>query len=144
MIKAGIIGLGRMGVSHCAIVNAHPDVEVVAICEPSSFVTKAVEKHAGLLCYKDFNKVIESVELDCLFITTPTRFHFEMVKSAIEAGLHVFVEKPFCLIPEDSAKLVQLVEEKQLVNQDTHCRFLSHGSLYGNLALCVFSDLHDD
>lgn len=125
MIKAGIIGFGRMGVSHCAIANAHPDVEIAAICEPSGFVTKAVEKHAGFSCYKDFKKVVDSVELDCVFITTPTKFHFEMVQYALEAGLHVFVEKPFCLTPGDSAKLVQLANRKQVVNQvGYHNRFI--------------------
>ena len=125
MIKAGIIGLGRMGISHCAIVNAHPDVEIAAICEPSGFVTKAVEKHAGLSCYKDFKKAIDTVALDCVFITTPTKLHFEMVHYALEAGLHVFVEKPFCLTPTDSAKLVRLAEKKKLVNQvGYHNRFI--------------------
>ena len=114
-----------MGVSHCAIANAHPDVEVAAICEPSGFVTRAVEKHAGLACYKDYKKAIDSVDLDCVFITTPTRFHFEMVQYALEAGLHVFVEKPFCLTPEDSVKLARLAEEKQRVNQvGYHNRFI--------------------
>lgn len=114
-----------MGVSHCAIVNAHPDVEVAAICEPSGFVTAAVEKHAGLSCYKDYRKAIDSMELDCVFITTPTRFHYEMVRYALEAGLHVFVEKPFCLTPEDGEKLVALAEEKQVVNQvGYHNRFI--------------------
>ena len=125
MIKVGIIGLGRMGVSHCAIANAHPDAEIVAICEPSSFVTKAFEKYAGLQCFKDYKKVISSIDLDCVFITTPTRFHFEMVEDALKAGLHVFVEKPFCLNPMDSAQLVQLAQAKKLVNQvGYHNRFI--------------------
>jgi predicted dehydrogenase len=125
MIKAAIIGLGRMGVSHCAIANAHPSVEVAAVCEPSGFVTRAVEKHAGLACFRDYKQAINSIDLDCVFITTPTRFHFEMVQHALEAGLHVFVEKPFCLNPIDSLTLVQLAEKKQLVNQvGYHNRFI--------------------
>ena len=125
MIKAGIIGLGRMGASHCAIVNAHPDVELVAACEPSSFVTAAMEKHAGLTCYKDFKKMIDSIEMDCVFITTPTKLHFVMVEYALQAGLHVFVEKPFCLTPGDGKKLVELAMQKQVVNQvGYHNRFI--------------------
>lgn len=125
MIKAGIIGLGRMGVSHFAIVNAHPGVDLVAICEPSIFVTSAVKKYAGVACYKDFRKMIDSVELDCIFITTPTKFHFEMVQYALEAGLHVFVEKPFCLTPTDGKILVDLAAKKQVVNQvGYHNRFI--------------------
>lgn len=125
MIKAGIVGFGRMGVSHCAIVNAHPDVEVAAVCEPSGFVTAAVEKHAGLPCHKDYRKMIDSVDLDCVFITTPTRFHFDMVHYALAAGLHVFVEKPFCLTPADGKILVELAAQKQVVNQvGYHNRFI--------------------
>lgn len=125
MINAGIIGLGRMGVSHFAIVNAHPEVDLVAICEPSNFVTSAIKKYAGVSCHKDYKKMIDSVDLDCVFITTPTRFHFEMVHYALEAGLHVFVEKPFCLTPEDGRNLVDLASRKQVVNQvGYHNRFI--------------------
>jgi len=114
-----------MGVSHCAIANAHPGVEIAAICEPSGFVTRALEKHAAFPCYQSFDKVIGSTPLDCVFITTPTKLHYEMVYKALKSGLHVFVEKPFCLNPEDGAKLVQLATEKQLVNQvGYHNRFI--------------------
>ena len=36
MVRAGIIGLGKMGISHCAILGAHPDVDLVAVCDTSS------------------------------------------------------------------------------------------------------------
>lgn len=125
MLKAGIIGLGRMGVSHFAIINSHPEVEVKAVCEPSRFVTTAVEKYAGLSCFKDYKKMIDTAELDCVLITTPTKFHFEMVNYAIEAGLHVFVEKPFCLSPQDGKRLVERAAEKKIVNQvGYHNRFV--------------------
>jgi predicted dehydrogenase len=125
MIKAGIIGLGRMGVSHCAIVNAHHDIQLMAVCEPSSFVAAAMEKYAGIPCYKDFRKMFDSEHLDCVLVTTPTRFHFEMVKYALERGLHVFVEKPFCLTPEEGATLVDLAKQKKVVNQvGYHNRFI--------------------
>ena len=38
MIKAGVIGLGKMGISHCAILNAHPDVDLVGVCDTSKFL----------------------------------------------------------------------------------------------------------
>lgn len=125
MIRVGIIGLGRMGVSHCAIIRMQLDVELVAVCEPSSFVSAAMEKHAGVKCYKDYKKMIDTSRLDCVLVTTPTRYHFEMVKYAMEAGLHVFVEKPFCLTPEDGSKLVELAVQQQVVNQvGYHNRFI--------------------
>jgi len=36
MIKVGLVGLGKMGISHCAIVNAQKNVELVAVCESSA------------------------------------------------------------------------------------------------------------
>lgn len=125
MIKAGIIGLGRMGFSHFAIANSHPEVEVVSLCEPSSFVAAAVEKYADLPCYKDYKEMITGTNLDCIFITTPTRFHFEMVKYALDNGLHVFVEKPFCLKPEEGKILADIAEDIKVVNQvGYHNRFV--------------------
>jgi len=125
MFNSGIIGFGRMGISHCAIANAQPDFQIAAICEPSGFVTAAVEKYAGIPCHKDYRKMIDSVKLDGVFITTPTRFHFEMVRYALDAGLHVFVEKPLCLTPEDGKQLVELADQKQVVNQvGYHNRFI--------------------
>lgn len=125
MIKAAVIGLGRMGVSHFAIANMHPEVEVIALCEPSGFITSAIEKHTSITCYKDYQKMIEAIDLDCIFITTPTKYHFEMVKYSLESGLHVFVEKPFCLNSEDGKVLADLASGRGLVNQvGYHNRFI--------------------
>jgi predicted dehydrogenase len=117
MIKAAIIGLGKMGISHCAIVNAHPDVNLLAVCDTSTFVLEAFKKYSSISCYTDYVKLIENEKPDCVFVATPTKFHFEIVKYALEKGIHVFCEKPFCLNTEQSRELVKLAEEKKLVNQ---------------------------
>ncbi len=125
MINSGIIGLGRMGASHFAIAKAHSEINLTAACEPSSFIATAIEKYSGISCYKDYKKMIDMAGLDCVFITTPTRFHYEMVKYAVEKGLHVFVEKPFCLNPNDAKILVDIAEQKKVVNQvGYHNRFI--------------------
>lgn len=117
MIKAGIIGLGKMGISHCAIANAHPDLDVVGVCDTSSLVLEAFKKYSSLKCYTDYLKLIENEKPDCLFVVTPTKFHFNIVKYALQKGIHVFCEKPFCLSLEQGDELVKLAEEKGLINQ---------------------------
>jgi predicted dehydrogenase len=125
MIRAGIVGMGRMGFSHAAIVNAHPDAQVVSVCEPSALVRGAIQKHTTFTSYKNLEEMIASEELDCVVITTPTRFHYSMAHDAIAAGLHVFVEKPLCLTPEESGRLVEEAREKGVVNQvGYHNRFV--------------------
>ena len=126
MIKTGIIGLGKMGISHCSIVNAHPLAKVVAVCDTSSFVLEAFKKYTGIATFTDYRKMIDTAGLECVFIATPTKFHAELVNYALSAGLHTFCEKPFVLHSEDGEKLVELAKQKKLVGQvGYHNRFIA-------------------
>lgn len=117
MIKAGIIGLGKMGLSHAAIVSPHPSVELVAVCDTSSIVLDAFKKFSEIKVYDDYIKMIDSENLDCVVIATPTKFHYKMVKYALEKGIHTFCEKPFSLTTREGEELVVLADQKNLINQ---------------------------
>jgi len=126
MIKAGLIGLGKMGISHCAILNAHPNVDLVGVCDSSKFILSALEKHGSMKCFTDYKQMIRQSDLDCIFIAAPTRFHAEMVCHSLEKGLHVFVEKPFCLKIDEGRKMVDLAIKHNKVNQvGYHNRFIA-------------------
>lgn len=117
MIKGAIIGLGKMGLSHAAIVSAHPDVELVAVCDTSSFVLDAFKKYSTTKTYNDYKLLIDKESLDFVLIATPTSFHYTMVKYALEKGLHVFCEKPFCLNTQQGNELVTIATNRGLINQ---------------------------
>lgn len=125
MIRAGMIGMGKMGISHFAILGAHPQVRVSAICDSASYVTSALRKHIPVETFKDFHKMIDTAELDCVVVATPTAMHFEAAAYALEHGLHVFVEKPLCLDPAQSAQLAELARRASRANQvGYHNRFV--------------------
>ncbi|MDE3212744.1 MAG: Gfo/Idh/MocA family oxidoreductase [Bacteroidota bacterium] len=117
MLKAAIIGLGKMGISHAAIVGAQPEVDMVAVCDSSTLVLDAFKKYTRAKTYTDYKKMIDQEALDFVVVATPTRFHYPMVKYALEKGLHVFCEKPFSLTHEEGKELLKLAQEKGLVNQ---------------------------
>lgn len=117
MIKGAIIGLGKMGLSHAAIISAHPEVNLVAVCDTSSLVLSAFNKFSAVKTYTDYKEMVGKESLDFILIATPTRFHFNMVKYALEQGLHVFCEKPFTLTTLEGKELVELADKKELVNQ---------------------------
>ncbi len=117
MIKGAIIGLGKMGLSHAAIVGAHPDVDLVAVCDTSSLVLSAFNKFSTVKTYTDYKEMVGNEVLDFILIATPTKFHYNMVKYALEKGLHVFCEKPFTLTTLEGKELVELANRKGLVNQ---------------------------
>jgi scyllo-inositol 2-dehydrogenase (NADP+) len=124
-IRAGLIGVGKMGISHYAILGAHPGVEMAAICDSATYVTSALRKHTGIEAFKDYRKMIETAKLDCVFVATPSSSHFDAASFALEHGLHVFVEKPLCLDPTESKRLADLAKEKRRANQvGYHNRFI--------------------
>lgn len=117
MVKVGLIGAGKMGISHLSILGAHPDVEVVGVCDTSKLVLSALEKYSKFKCYTDYLKMIEKEKPDAVFVATPTKFHFDFVKELLARNIHIFVEKPFCLTEEQGVKLTSMASDRNLVNQ---------------------------
>jgi scyllo-inositol 2-dehydrogenase (NADP+) len=125
VIRVGMIGLGKMGLSHLAIVRAHPEVDLVAACDTSTYLTDVLGKYSGLKCYSDLDEMLAKEALDAVVVSTPSKLHAAMVKKALERGLHVFCEKPFVLDTADGEQLVELAASRQLVTQvGYHYRFV--------------------
>jgi predicted dehydrogenase len=117
MIRAGIIGLGKMGLSHAAIVGPNPDAELAAVCDTSSLILDAFKKFTKVNEYSDYIKMLDTEKLDCVVVATPTRFHYPIVKYALNKGVNVFCEKPFSLKSHEGEELVNIANQKRLVNQ---------------------------
>ena len=117
MLRGGMIGFGRMGLTHFSILNNHPEVQFVAVCDSSSFMLKNIAKYTGLETFKDYRKMIDKSSLDFVIIATPTGMHAEIVKYAIQSNLHIFVEKPFALNVKQGKEIVDMLEGKRIVNQ---------------------------
>jgi predicted dehydrogenase len=125
VIKVAVVGLGKMGLSHHAMINAHPDVEMVGICDSSSYVLGVLKKYTGVATYSDFDAMLQKVDLDAVVIATPSSSHARMVRAALERDLHVFCEKPFTLSAHDAETLTTLSSERNLVTQvGYHNRFV--------------------
>jgi predicted dehydrogenase len=126
VIRIGVVGLGKMGLSHYALVNAHPDVEVAAICDSTKYVLSVLAKQTGVATFSDYHSMLDEAELDAVVIATPSSTHFSMVETALERGLHVFCEKPLTLEPGDSERLADLARDRRLVTQaGYHNRFVA-------------------
>lgn len=116
-LKAGFIGFGRMGITHFSILNNHPNVDVVAICDESSTLLDSLKKHIKAKNYSDYKKMIDDEKLDFVVISTPTESHAEIIRTAINKDIHIFSEKPFCLSAEEGKIILDQLSEKPLVNQ---------------------------
>lgn len=117
MLRGGIVGLGRMGLIHFSILNTHPEVDVVAVCDASSFVLRNAGEYMEVEVFKDYEKMCKTMDLDFVIVATPTAMHAEVAECAIARNAHVFVEKPLALDPEQGQGLLQRLQGKSLVHQ---------------------------
>lgn len=117
MLKGGLIGFGRMGLTHFSILNSHPSVQFVGICDSSKLMLKNVKRFIGIPTFHDFREMLSQVDLDFVIISTPTATHADTIKEAINTGIHVFVEKPFALNIAQGKEILHLLEKSNIVNQ---------------------------
>lgn len=117
MLRGAIVGFGRMGLTHYSILNTHPEVKFVAVCDSSAFLLKNVSKHLAVATYKDSGKMLAETKPDFVIVSTPTALHAEVAECAIAHNVHVFVEKPLALDPEQGQGLLHLLKGSALVHQ---------------------------
>ena len=116
-LRGSVIGLGKMGISHAAIIGAHTSVEMVSVCDTSSMILDAFRKYTQVNTYSDYRMMIDKEKPDFVVVATPTKYHYPMVKYALENNVNVFCEKPFCLVTTEGEELVRIAHENSLINQ---------------------------
>src|SRR5579863_9657311 len=100
-INGAIVGLGRMGLTHLAIVNTHSAVARLSVVDSSSCLGKAVEKNLGFAYYPNIDELIEKDCPDFMIVATPTSSHSAIARTAIKNGIHIFIEKPLSLSADE-------------------------------------------
>lgn len=102
-IKVGIVGLGRLGRVHAANIAFNiPNAELHAVCSViKEELDEVVEEWGIPYGYSEFGDMIKNKELDAVAILSPSPYHTEHIKMALEAGLHVFVDKPLGINVEE-------------------------------------------
>jgi predicted dehydrogenase len=101
-IGVGLIGTGFMGKSHAIAWNAVkpvfgdvPDIRLIHLGDVNDDLARARAAEFGFAkASGDWRKVVDDSDIDVVSITTPNRFHAEMAIAALEAGKHVWCEKP--------------------------------------------------
>lgn len=143
-IRVGVIGLGRMGLSHLSIIRPHPRVEIVGVCDTSRYVLDVMKRYTGLEGFKDYAVLIESARPDALIVATPTGSHAEICEHALEGGLSTFLEKPLALTVASGRRLVDLAARGDIATQvGYHFRFVpSFEEAKRLLGLGLIGDVH--
>jgi len=121
MIKVGVIGYGMSAkVFHLPLIIDNEQFQLTAICTSQNKIVS--EKYPLISTYPTVNEFILHSGVDLVVITTPNDTHFAIVKSCLENGLHVVIEKPVTATSAEAEELVQLAEKHQLTLNVFHNR----------------------
>ena len=135
MQKLAIVGFGFMGITHALSVLNHPGAQLVAIVdldpqkafeslgqEDGNLDTGALKKEdvSHIPTYTTLEKCIAEEKPDACILSVHTDLHYSLAVQVLEAGIHVFVEKPLVLDPAQGDKLIELASERDLLLMVAH------------------------
>jgi len=81
-ITVGIIGMGRMGITHYSIINSHPDVVIESVADPSGLIITMMNKYLPVKTFKDYNELFDESAPVAVLVCTPPDLHFPIIKKA--------------------------------------------------------------
>lgn len=114
-VRLGFIGAGWWAtVNHMPQLKQRNDVEFAAVCRLGKEVLQQVQNEFGFAFATEDYRELLAQPLDGVVIASPHRLHYEHAYAALEAGLHVMVEKPMTLRAEDAWRLVELARRNGL------------------------------
>jgi UDP-N-acetyl-2-amino-2-deoxyglucuronate dehydrogenase len=108
MLKVAVFGLGDISKIHLPVIQANPNVELVAVCDNDETLKDSVP---NVNFYTNYHELLEKETLDCVHNCLPHYLHYPATKACLEKGVHVFQEKPLGLNIEEGLELVKLEEE---------------------------------
>jgi predicted dehydrogenase len=129
MIRFGVIGYGYWGPNIVRNIRAVDSAQVVAVCDRSDkALQRAKQLYPEIRVATDPSELLTAPDIDAIAVITPVSTHFELAKSALMNGKHVFVEKPFTATSAQAKELIDLAESKNLRIMVDHT-FLFTGSV---------------
>jgi predicted dehydrogenase len=119
MLKIGLLGTGHLGKIHLKCIRlAREKYELVGFHDPDQQIAGLIEREYKLKAFPSVEALLEACEV--VDIVTPTTTHFELVRAALLAGKHVFVEKPLTSTVAEARQLVELSQQTGLKVQVGH------------------------
>lgn len=115
MLKAAIVGCGKIADTHAIQIQNLPECEIVGVCDREPLMARQLsERFAVKRCYTDVAELLSEARPDVVHITTPPASHFEIARRCLENRSHVYVEKPFTVNAAEAQRLVDLANRNGL------------------------------
>lgn len=115
-MRVGLIGLGNIASwVHLPNVRRHPELDLQGVCTPKGYRAKHFgRRFKSGYCTTDYRQILDDPDIDIVLICTRNNTHARMALEALEAGKHVFLEKPAAMTREECLRLCEAVEKTGL------------------------------
>jgi predicted dehydrogenase len=114
MLRVAIIGCGKIADSHASQIQRIKGCEIVAVCDQEPLMARQLsERFQVKEHYGDLGELLAKARPDVVHITSPPQSHRDIAKLCLQAGCHVYVEKPFTVNENDARELFEFASEKQ-------------------------------
>jgi len=118
MLRVGVLGAGHLGKIHLRLLKQSEKYELVGFYDAFDENANKVAAEFG---YKKFDSIAALIDaVDVVDIVTPTLQHFECAKQVIEAGKHIFIEKPISNTVEEAEEIIALAKKHNVKGQVGH------------------------
>lgn len=112
-IKAGVLGVGKMGEYHVGILSENRDVDLTAISDMNEERGRVISERYDVPYFSNIGDMLEKV--DVAVVAVPTQLHYKIAKEVLSAGVHVLLEKPCSDNLEHARELFDLADRKNLI-----------------------------
>jgi protoporphyrinogen oxidase/predicted dehydrogenase len=120
-IRVAVVGLGYWGPNLLRNFSESAMFELAWACDLRQEALDAVaRRYPGIACTTRYEDVLRDADVDAVAVATPVSTHFALARSALEAGKHVFVEKPLAAASEDILELTQVADGNDLILMPGH------------------------
>ena len=118
MLSIGVIGAGHLGKIHLKLLKELTSYRIVGFYDNDVNTRDQVSETLGITAYDNAERLIEAS--DVVDIVTPTLSHFKYAMLALNAGKHIFIEKPITHTLQEAEEMIALSEQKGLKIQIGH------------------------
>ena len=115
-MRVAIVGCGKIADQHVQAIRRIPDSTIVAVCDHEPLMARQLAERFKIA--DQFTTVMEMLDKtnpDVVHITTPPQSHHDLGKQCLEAGSHVYLEKPFTVTAAQAQSLTRLAENHNLI-----------------------------
>jgi predicted dehydrogenase len=111
MLKVALVGCGKIADAHVEEIQKLPCAQLIAVCDAEPLMAEQLATRYGVSKrFADFKEMLGETAADVVHITTPPHSHVALARQALDAGCHVFVEKPLALTSADARALLAQAE----------------------------------